>query len=116
MSEYLPKEVRAGLELARKQALHRKSRLRLRVGEESFTILRLWDEGFALDPADAPHLRGLVDIYDGARHISQCLIIASEEDGSEMVYEFKRATPAAAAAPRDFAKDENAPVALLSQH
>ena len=115
MSEYLPKEVRAGLEIARKRALQRKNRLRLRIGDQSFTILRLWDEGVALDSADAPHLRGLVDIYDGAQHLSQCLIVASEQDGAEMVYEFKRATAASDSAPCDFAKDENAPVALLPQ-
>ncbi len=115
MSEFLPKEVRAGLELARKEAMRRKSRLRLQIGDQQFTILRLWEKGFALDPASAPHLRGLVDIYDGAQHLSQCLIVASEQDGAEMVYEFKRATPASEKAPRDYARDDDAPVALLTQ-
>ena len=78
MSEYLPKEVREGLEAARKRNRARKSRLRVRVGDQTFTILRYWDEGFALDAEDAPQLRGLVDVYDGARHMSQCLIVASE--------------------------------------
>lgn len=113
MSEYLPKEVRAGLELARKQALRKSSRLRVTAGGHTFSILRLWEEGFALDPADAPHLRGLVDVYDGANHVSQCLIVASAETAGEMVYEFKRATAALTDAPRDYARDENAPVALL---
>lgn len=113
MSEYLSKEVRAGLELARKEARRRSSRLRVRVGDQTFAILRLWDEGFALDPDDAPHLRGLVDVYDGARHLSQCLIVASAEAAGEMVYEFKRSTAASPDAPRDYARDENAPVALI---
>ena len=60
----------------------------MRVGDQSFTILRHWDAGFALDKEDAPHIRGLVDLYDGARHLSQCLIVASSEDADEMVYEF----------------------------
>lgn len=114
MSEFLPKEVRDGLEIARKQALRGKSRLRLHVGDDVFPILRFWDTGFSLDLDDAPRLRGLVDVYDGARHLYQCLIVASEEDGSNMIYEFKRNTAAVDKAPLDFYLDENAPVALLN--
>ena len=61
MSEFLPKDVREGLEMARKQKLRKKSRLRVKAGEQTFTILRYWDKGFALDVDDAPNLRGLVD-------------------------------------------------------
>ena len=93
MSEFLPKDVREGLEQARKHKLRKKSRLRVKAGDQTFTILRYWDEGFALDADDAPHLRGLVDVFDGARHLSQCLIVASEEESGEMGFEFKRATP-----------------------
>lgn len=115
MSEYLPKEVREGLEAARKHYRAKKSRLRVRVGDQMFTILRYWDEGFALDAEDAPQLRGLVNVYDGARHLSQCLIVASEEDAGEMVYEFKRETFAADQAPLDYERSEFAPVALIGR-
>jgi hypothetical protein len=115
MSEYLPREVRAGLELARKADRKKRSRLNVRVGDQSFVILRHWEAGFALDKDDAPNLRGLVDLYDGARHLSQCLIIASSEDADEMVYEFKWATPATDRAPLDYFRDENAPVALIGK-
>ncbi len=114
MTDFLPKEVREGLEMARKRDLRKKGRLRIRVGDEVFTVLRFWETGFALDVEEAPHLRGLVDIYDGARHLYQCLIIASEEAGGEMIYEFKRNTAAVDRAPVDFVRDENAPVALLN--
>ena len=114
MSEFLPKEVREGLELARKQDLRKKSRLRIHVGDEAFPVLRYWETGFALDIEDAPHLRGLVDLYDGSRHLYQCLIIASEEANGEMHYEFKRSTLAVDSAPLDFYREENAPVALLN--
>ena len=116
MSEYLPKDVREGLERARKHRLRKKSRLRVKVGDQTFTILRYWDEGFALDADDAPHLRGLVDVFDGARHMSQCLIVASEEEAGEMVFEFKRSTPHADTAPLDYERAEDAPVALIGQH
>lgn len=115
MSEFLPKEVRDGLEAARKRAERRKSRLRLRIGAATYPILRYWETGFALAVEDAPHLRGLVDIYDGARHLSQCLIVASAEDAGQMVYEFKRATPATDAPALDYSRDENAPVALIER-
>lgn len=114
MSDLLPKYVREGLDAARKRDLRRRSRLKVKVGGQTFTILRYWDEGFALDVEDAPHLRGLVDVYDGGRHLSQCLIVASEEEAGEMVYEFKRETMAANAAPLDYDRDENAPVALIA--
>ena len=115
MIEYLPKEVREGLEMARKRDQRKKRRLRVPAGEQTFTILRYWDEGFALDVDDAPHLRGLVDVYDGSRHLSQCLIIASEEDAGEMVYEFKRETMATGDAPLDYERDAHAPIALIAQ-
>ncbi len=113
MSEFLPKEVREGLELARKSKLKKKSRMRVQAGDQTFTILRFWDEGFALDAEDTPHLRGLVDLYNGGNHVSQCLIVASEEDSGEMVYEFKRATPANDQAPLDYERSEDAPIALI---
>ena len=115
MSEYLPKEVREGLERARKKDAMKKSRMRVRVGDQAFTILKYWDKGFALDLEDAPHLRGLVDLYDGGRHVSQCLIVASAEEAGEMQYEFKRATPVATSAALDFERDEQAPVALIEK-
>lgn len=115
MSEFLPKEVREGLEKARAQSLRKKSRLRVRVGGHDFTILRYWDEGFALDAEDAPRLRGLVDVYDGSRHISQCLIVASAEEEGQMVYEFKRETMAFDKPALDYERDANAPIALITQ-
>ena len=114
MSDFLPKEVREGLELARKRALQKKSRLRVHTDDEVYPVLRFWEDGFSLDAEDAPHLRGLVDLYDGARHLYQCLIVASSEEAGEMVYEFKWHTEAVDKPPLDFYRDENAPVALLT--
>jgi len=115
MSEYLPKDVREGLEAARKAKLRKTSRMRVEAGGHTFTILRSWHDGFALDSDDAAQLRGLVDLYDGAKHLSRCLIVASTEDNGETVYEYKRATAVADRAALDYSKDENAPVALIEQ-
>lgn len=113
MSDYLPKEVRDGLEAARKLKLRKKSRMRVQAGDRTFTILRSWGDGFALDSEDASRLRGHVDLYDGAKHLSRCLIVASTEEDGETIYEYKRATPIAERAALDYSRDEDAPVALL---
>ena len=113
MSEFLPKEVREGLEEARKRDLRRKSRLRVLAGEEIYPILRFWDEGFALDAGQVQHLRGLVDIFDGIRHLYQCLIVASDVEAGELICVMKRSTAALDKAPLDFVRDENAPIAML---
>lgn len=113
MLEFLPKEIRDGLEAARKRDLRRKSRLRVQVGEAVFPILRFWDEGFALDAALTPNLRGLVDVYDGANHIFQCLIVASTAENGELVCEFKRSTAVLDRPALDYWRDENLPVGYL---
>lgn len=115
MSMFLPQEVRDGLEQARKKALRKASRLRVTVGDETVPILRFEDSAFTVDLANAPSLRGFVDIYDGSRHLYQALILASHEDGDQMTYEFKRMTATADRAPLDYERPDDAPVALIGQ-
>lgn len=115
MSTYVSKEVQAGLDSARKTAQKRKSRYRVVQGETSFRVLRLWHDGFTLDAETAPQLRGLVDLYDGGRHLYQCLIVTSESDGSEWRFDFKRNTAASDRAPLDFYRAPDAPIALLGK-
>ncbi|MEM6479328.1 MAG: hypothetical protein AAF841_09080 [Pseudomonadota bacterium] len=110
---YLSDEVRASLEAAQAKQQKRRSRLRVEAGDAYFSVLRMWENGFALDSADASGVRGLVDVYDGPRHLYQALIVASSEEGGERHFEFKRNTAANDRAPLDFARDENAPIALL---
>ena len=114
MLEFLPTEVREGLEAARKKELKRKARLRVEVGNAVYPVLRFWHDGFALDADFSPgKLRGLVDVYDGSRHVFQCLIVASSIENGELVCDFKRATAVSDRAPLDFWRDENAPVGYL---
>jgi hypothetical protein len=111
---YLPQDVCDGLESARLARLRSRSRMRVRAGGHEFVILRHWSNGFALSAEDAASLPGRVDLYDGARHVCQALILASTEEGGERVFEFKYATPVTDTAPAaDFARDPDAPVALL---
>lgn len=113
MFEFLPKEVRAELESARMDALRRKTRLRIRVGDAYFPILRFRPNWFSLDVNGIDHLRGLVDVYDGGRQLFQCLIVASEVDGDELICRVKRSTAVAETAPLDYERDANAPIAYL---
>jgi len=113
MLNFLSKEVREGLDSARKSEQRRKSRLRVQVGQAVFPILRIWEGGFALDAALTPQLRGAVDVYDGANHIFQCLIVASVPEGGEVVCEYKRHNIVADRAALDFVRDDFAPAGYL---
>ena len=113
MLEFLPKDIVEGLNMAQNRNAARKSRLRIQIGEAVFPVLRFWHDGFALDAALAPKLRGLVDVYDGSRHVFQCLIMASSEENGQRVYEFKRSTAVRDTAPVDYWRDDDAPVGYL---
>lgn len=114
MEAMLSKEIQAGLDAARLQSLRKASRLRLDIDGRTCPVLRMWKTGFAVALEDAPQLRGRVDLYDGARHLFQCLIVAAEEaEAGEMHYEFKRATAVSDDVPLDFERPEDAPVGLI---
>ena len=114
MEMVFSKEIQAGLDAARLDNLRRTSRLRICVDGTFFPVLRMWKTGFAVAASDAPRLRGLVDLYDGSKHLFQCLIIANEDaEAGEMHYEFKRATAVATSAALDFERDESAPEGLI---
>ena len=115
MSTFLPPDVQAGLDAARRKAWKKSHRLRVQAGEEVFPVLQAWDNGFSLDLTAAGHLRGRVDLYDGTKLLSQCLIIASEEEDDVMRFEYKRMTEATGEQPLDFVRAPDAPVALIAK-
>jgi hypothetical protein len=114
MLEHLPDDIRRGLDVARKRAERRSTRLCVHLNDAVFPIRRLWEGGFAIDAARAPRLRGLVDIFDGPRHLLHALIIASELDEGEMRYEFKQVTAVGTGPVRDFVEETPAPSGFLS--
>jgi hypothetical protein len=114
MTEDLPEAVRLGLEAARAAATKRSNRLCVHEGDKIHKVLRMWESGFALAASDAPPLRGYVDLYDGPRHLSSCLVVASPgEEAGERRYEFKRHTPVSDHPAADFERTETAPAALI---
>ena len=114
MLEHLPEDIRAGLDAAQRRAARRGSRLCVHVDDQVYPILKLWETGFSVDPHRVPRLRGLVDIYDGPRHISQALIIAADAQGGQMTYDFKRETVVPDTPVRDYAEEKPAPVGFLT--
>lgn len=114
MLEYLPEDVRRGLEAAHSRAARRGSRLCVHVGDSVFPIAKLWATGFSVDVNRVPKLRGLVDIFDGPRHLSRALIIAAGEEGARMTYEFKRETRVTDAPVRDYADEGFKPSGYLA--
>jgi len=115
MLESLPQSIWKELHEGQKKAASKKARLRVEANGESYRVEHMTSSGFALDAIDAPNLRGLVDLFDGGRHLSQCLIVAASQDRGHMVYEFKRNTAAHDGAPLDFERHEDAPIALLGR-
>jgi len=113
MSTYLSEAVQADLDHARTKAQRQSSRLRIETEQGYFRVLKLWDAGFAVAAQDMPRIRGLVDMYEGPRHLFQCLIVASQEDGPQVLYEFKRVTAVSDTPPRDFADETPEPIALI---
>jgi len=114
MLEFLPEDIRRGLLAAQDRPRRGAHRLCVHLGDAVFPLLRLWDGGFAVDTTRTPRLRGLVDVYDGPRHLSQCLIVAASSDGDQTVYEFKRETAVNDRAPLDYAPDDSQPAGYLT--
>lgn len=116
MSDFLSREVKAEMDAARRLKIRKQSRLRVLAGGETYPILRMLPEGFTLDAETVGHLRGLVDVYDGARHLSQCLIIASDIEAGELICRMKWSATARMVAPLDYARDETAPAGFLPRY
>jgi hypothetical protein len=113
MTTFVPKEVQAGLDRARLARLKKASRLRLSADGVNYKVLSMRKTGFSVDAETVPQLRGLVDLYDGAIHLFQCLIVAHENEGDEMRFEFKRLTAVSDQPTLDFVRKVDAPIALI---
>ncbi|RKF14666.1 hypothetical protein D6850_07215 [Roseovarius spongiae] len=115
MITHLPADVQAGLDAARKLAARKSGRLRVVVDDTAYRVLRTWPGGFALNAADAPPRRGLVDLYEGGRHLSRCLVVALGEENGEIAFDYKLSTDASGEQPLDFHRAPDAPAALIEK-
>ncbi len=114
MNDFLPDAVMQGLAQARKSAARKSNRLCVHDGDAVYAIRRIWDGGFALDSEVADKVRGRVEIYDGARHIYQCLIVDSSEEGGERIFDFKWLHPVTDTAPVDYEQPNFVPAGLIA--
>ena len=78
-----------------------------------FWALELRESGFDIAEADAPRLRGYVDLLHGEERLARCLIVCAAAEGGVVRYDFKRRTEDGPQAPADYARDPDAPVALI---
>lgn len=113
VSDFLSTEVLAQMDAARRRDLKRKSRLRISDGRSVYPVLRTFSDGFSIDASEVSHLRGIVDLYEGSRHLSQCLIMAADIVGGELVCKLKWQTAATDRPALDYVRNEHAPVGYL---
>ena len=88
----------------------------MQIGAAVFPVIGLTDSSLSFDAEKAPRLRGLVDVFDGSRHILQALIVASRVEGGLLLCSFKRATVVTDRPALDYARDPDAPVGYLPRH
>ena len=74
----------------------------------------LTKNGFCFEAEMAPTIRGLVDLYDGDKHLKQCLIVASKEENGIVHFDYKRDTATQTSAPKDFYQEDKV-VALIQR-
>ncbi|MBK5947106.1 hypothetical protein CCR83_11795 [Rhodobacter veldkampii DSM 11550] len=96
------------LETIRRKEQARKSRLSVVAGKATYKVLRRWRGGFALDASEVTRLRGIVDLYEGKRHVAHCLIVATEIEGGELLCTLKRENLVSDRAAVDFDRDAGA--------
>lgn len=115
MIEMLPEAVRRGLEQARKSSLHRNDRLCVHDGDDIYRVLRFWEDGLSIDAKHGDRLRGRVEIYDGARHLYQCLIENGRQEADEIIFDFKWLHPVAEQPAADFVRPAGGAPILVSK-
>lgn len=77
----------------------------LAVGGRRFDIRARNSDSCLIVAGPEDRFRGRADIYDGDRHLAQCLIVLAEPEGGYRRLTFKRCTPVQPGPARDFAPD-----------
>jgi hypothetical protein len=74
-------------------------------GNRRFPVVAMGSDSCLIDAHDGWIPRGFADIFDGDRHVAQCLIVLAAPEGPYLRCSFKRRTAARLDPPRDFAAD-----------
>ncbi|QPH52767.1 hypothetical protein [Pontivivens ytuae] len=112
MDIHLPQDVATALREGDPAPKRAKTRPRARMGKQVIDLISLDETGFTV-AGDAPLLRGHLSLYDGERHLADCLIVTAAHEGPLVRYEYKRRTDVTDTAALDYVRDPSAPVALL---
>lgn len=113
MDSHLPDEVQLGMARAAKRGGDGR-RLSVQMGDVVVRILSLDQTGFTV-AQDSPNLRGAVSLFDGPRHMADCLVMRIKGADDVAHYEYKRRTEATASAPTDYVRAADAPAGLITQ-
>lgn len=90
MDTFLPKGFEAGRGRSGLSRPVVAPKLNVEAGGVYYPVLRRWATGFSVRAGDVPALSGVVDLYDGAEHLHQCLITTKHEANGEIVFTVKR--------------------------
>ncbi|WP_298858363.1 hypothetical protein [uncultured Sulfitobacter sp.] len=90
MDIFLPKGFEPGIARPRMSHPLRAAQLSVEAGGVYYPVLRRWATGFAVRAGVVPELSGVVDLYDGAEHLSQYLITGKDTANGEIVFVVKR--------------------------
>ena len=75
----------------------------MKSGRGRFPVVAIGAESCLIEAAVGTAPRGLVDIYDGERHVAECLIVLAAPEGPFLRCLFKRRTASRLDPPPDFA-------------
>lgn len=91
----------------------KKQRLRVKSAGREIDVVEAWADGFSIRNSGPQPGRGIVDLFDGARHIRHGLIYQTGTVGDRRIYAFKTARDPRMVQPADFARAADGPVALI---
>lgn len=83
--------------------VRRGRQLVMQCGSRRFPVVAIGTDGCLIDAHDGWVPRGFADIYDGERHVAECLIVLAAPEGPYLRCIFKRHTASRADPPRDYA-------------
>jgi hypothetical protein len=91
MDIFLPKGFEASRARAPMSRPARAQRLSVEADGIYYPVLRRWTTGFAVAAGDVPTLDGVVNLYEGATLLHECLILGKEEAGEDVIFKVKQA-------------------------
>ncbi len=84
-------------------------------GTRTFEIMEFWGNGFSVARGGPEPDRGFVDVFDGSRHVLHCLAYKTGVSEQASIYALKLAQDPEMRQPQDYARDADAPIALIEK-